>query len=924
VNEPAQATLPRAIVGIDLGTSHTALAWAACREGANPQSIPVEQWVAGRRRGSPMLLPSVLYAPTEQELPQRSGHAQSEDWIAGEYARIRSQETRGRAIASAKSWLCHSGVDRLGAILPWEGDEAISRLSPVEVSERLLAHVSACFARLHPELDPAELCIVLTVPASFDQTARKLTALAAERAGLRVRLLEEPQAAFHEYLGHSGTELAELVERRGPLSVLVCDVGGGTTDLSLIEVTPSAGSPALRRSAVGRHLLLGGDNMDLALAHLCERKLGRARLAPERFGQLLLAARGAKEALLASDPPESYPIRLLGSGSELVGGSMAVDIASEEARQLVLEGFFPLTTPAEMPDARRSALTTFGLPYERDPAITRHIAEFLARHAAGRFPAALLLNGGVMQSEAIRARLIECFAGWGAQDLTLLRAPDPLLAVSLGAVRYGLSLHGLGPRITGGAAHGYYVAVEKPGAHEARHALCVVPRGSLEGERHLLSQRFELVVGRPARFELYASDTALHAPGAQVEIDAQFQALPPLATELSLPGAGAGSRVQVELDGELSAVGTLDLGCTVVVGSAAGTASGSGAAAPRFALAFELSRATARTAQAPRSKPFALESSRLAAAEESVLRVFGKGRKDVPEREVKDLRSSLERALGPRKEWDLELNRRLCDLLVGNRQARLRSADHERIFWMITGYCLRPGFGHARDPERVRQLWSCFDAGLSHRELERVWQQYWIAWRRIAAGLDPAQQAGIRMLIDPLLAPAELKLKKAKTLRPLALDEVLALASQLERIEARDRSELGRWILDRTWHDRDPRLWAHLGRVGARVPAYASAHYALRGAVVERWVEQLLRERWSDVGTAPACAVQLARVTGDQLRDLSPALRREVATALARAGAPPEWQRAVLELVPITEAERAEQLDEDLPLGLRLISGDLD
>ncbi|HVZ33467.1 MAG TPA: heat-shock protein Hsp70, partial [Polyangiaceae bacterium] len=512
-----------------------------------------------------------------------------------------------------------------------------------------------------------------------------------------------------------------------------------------------------------------------------------------------------------------------------------------------------------------SALTTFGLPYERDPAITRHIAEFLARHAAERFPAALLLNGGVMQSEAIRSRLLECFAGWGVQDLALLTAPDPLLAVSLGAVRYGLSLHGLGPRVTGGAAHGYYVAVEKPGEREARHALCVVPRGSLEGERHVLSQRFELVVGRPARFELYASDTALHAPGAQVEVNEQFQALPPLATELSLPGAGAGSRVQVELDGELSAVGTLDLGCTVVA-SAAGAAAGSGAAGPRFALAFELSRASARPAQAPRPKPLAVESSRLAAAEESLLRVFGKGRKDVPEREVKDLRSSLERALGPRKEWDLELNRRLCDLLVANRQARLRSADHERSFWMIAGYCLRPGFGHPGDPERIRQLWSAFDAGLSHRELERVWQQYWIAWRRIAGGLNADQQASIRMQIDPLLAPAELKLKKAKSLRPLALDEVLALASHLERIDARGRSELGRWILDRTWHDRDPRLWAHLGRVGARVPAYASAHYALRGAVVERWVEQLLRERWSEVGTASACAVQLARVTGDQLR----------------------------------------------------------
>jgi hypothetical protein len=238
---------------------------------------------------------------------------------------------------------------------------------------------------------------------------------------------------------------------------------------------------------------------------------------------------------------------------------------------------------------------------------------------------------------------------------------------------------------------------------------------------------------------------------------------------------------------------------------------------------------------------------------------------------------------------------------------------------MLLGYCLRPGFGHALDGERMAQIWPAFDPGLSHREAERSWQQYWIAWRRMAGGLAADQQARIRELLDPVLAPPELKLKKPKNFRPLAHDDLLALASHLERVDAASKAQLGHWILERTWSDRDPRLWTHLGRLGARIPVYASAHHVLRGSVVERWVEQLLRERWSDVNTAAASALSLARLTGDQVRDLPVKLRTEVAAALERTGAPSAWQHAVLELTPLSEAERVQQLGDDLPLGLRLL-----
>jgi molecular chaperone DnaK (HSP70) len=917
VSRPGAGALRRdafeAVIGIDLGTSHTSLSWARAERGAVPRELAIEQWVAGRRKDARVLLPSVAYAPLAGELPEAPA------WIVGEFARSRSRETIGRGIASAKSWLCHTGVDRFSAILPW-GSESGERLklSPVDVSHMILEHVRRAFDAAHPELPSSEQCIVLTVPASFDQTARKLTLLAAERAGLMVRLLEEPQAAFYEYLGQRSEELSALVDERGPSRVLICDIGGGTTDLSLIDVELRAGALAFRRSAVGRHLLLGGDNMDLALARRAEKKLGDEPLDAERFGQLLGAAQAAKEALLSESPPEAHALSVAGRGALLLGNTLSVELARSDAEELVLDGFFPITAVGELPAGRRSGLTTFGLPFERDPAITRHIWQFIERHAGGRLPDAVLLNGGISRSAPIRERLLECFRAWGRAaggSVQLLSGADPELAVCRGAVRYGLALAGIGPRIEGGAARGYYVAV---GTRESgvRQALCVVPRGAKEGERHVLAaRRFELVVGRHARFELYSSDTALHAPGALVDVDGDFEALPALTSRVQFEGAADDSRALVQLEGELSAVGTLELGCTLVESNAATDP----ADRPRCSLEFELKPAVAPAGSAGPAASAGAARSRLPEAEEALRRVLGKGRKDVTPREAKDLLRTLERLLGPKKDWDLELSRRLADVLLASNKGRQRSEDHERMFWMLAGHCLRPGFGHPRDADRISELWTCFEPGLTFRDSERSWQQYWIAWRRVTGGLTEPMQIAMRALLDPSLAPAERKLKKPKGFRPQAASEMLELASQLERVPVALREELGGWLVDRTWADRDPRLWSHLGRVGARVPAYASAHYVVRAGAVERWVEQLLRERWSEVATAAQSAVRLSRVTGDQHRDLRANVRAEVADALSRAAAPREWIRAVVEFVPVTETEAREQLGDDLPLGLRLI-----
>jgi hypothetical protein len=407
----------------------------------------------------------------------------------------------------------------------------------------------------------------------------------------------------------------------------------------------------------------------------------------------------------------------------------------------------------------------------------------------------------------------------------------------------------------------------------------------------------------------------VHAPGELIELDSDLELLPPVATRFDPDGESTGTDVRVKLEGELSAVGTLEIACVelAVAGSPR-----------RFELAFELRGqepgiARERSSSEPARRGPSLLGRRFDEATEVLQRVFGKGRSDVVPREVRNVLRELERLLGERRTWDVELTRNLFDIVGPKHRARRRSADHERLYWMISGYCLRPGFGHPLDPGRVVVLAPLFDQGLAFGEEARGWQQFWIAWRRIAAGLHDERQVTIRNRIDPFLAPAEANLKKPKGFRPDAQAELLQFASWLERVPVARRVELGNWVLERTWTSRDPSLWAALGRIGARSPAYASAHHVVPPRIAERWLDHALRERWQEVRSIPFAAAHLARVTGDRARDLSKPLRDQVAQRMEQVGARPEWVRWMRELVEVNESDRVEVFGEELPVGLRLL-----
>lgn len=901
-------------VGIDLGTTHTVVAFSASDAPQSTEVLPLPQLVSAHETEALRLLPSFLYAPPPSE--SVADPWQELPWLVGRFARERGQEVSERLVASAKSWLSHAGVARRDAILPWGADAAQTpKISPVEASRRLLAHVQTCWDEAFPGRPLREQSVVLTVPASFDEVARELTVEAAQQAGLRVRLLEEPQAAFYDLIAGERRRSVEslLGAARDRARVLVCDVGGGTTDLTLIEAGRAGdGALQLERVAVGRHLLLGGDNIDLALAQLCEQRLlGGDHLDALRFSRLLLACRAAKEALLGPSPPESAPIRVAALGSALIGGTLSCELGRAEVEELVFTGFLPMVARRELAPKPRAGLVAFGLPYERDPAISRHVVQFLERHAPAGVDA-LLLNGGLFHARRAAERLRDVVSSFCDRETALLPFPDPDLSVARGAVAYGHSLGGRGLRIGGGTPRGFYVSVDE---RAARRALCVVPKGAREGERHeARSGGLWLRVGEPVQLELYTSDSAQHRAGEIVTLDDDFASLPPVTTLFSAADGEPAARreLEVALEGELSAIGTVELGCVELHPEPS--------RGPRhFRLAFELRGGELIKDKVTPPAPSRPPPPRLAEALEAIRRVFGEGRADVKERESKDLPRELERLLGERREWTLETNRALFDVVAEGRAGRRRSEDHERVFWMLAGYCLRPGFGAPLDERRIAQLVPLFESGLAGTAKPRGWQQFWIAWRRVVGGLREDTQTRLFGLLEPFWAPRELKLKPSKSLKAAdASYDMLELMASLERVPAERRKSLGDWLIERTFQDRDPRLWAALGRIGARVPGYASAHHVVSPLAAENWLTHLLSERWHEVPAAAVTAAQLARVTGDRARDVAPSVRDEVARRLEAVNADADLIAAVRELVPQLEAERAAWFGEELPVGLRL------
>jgi molecular chaperone DnaK (HSP70) len=587
----------RFVVGIDLGTTNSALAYidtgAEEADDVRPTLLSVPQVVQPGQVAERPLLPSFLYLPGPNEVPAGSLKLPwdpGRDLAVGEFARQQGSLVPTRLVSSAKSWLSQPGIDRKAPLLPWQAKEEERRVSPVEASTKYLQHLieawNQAMAGDRPENRLEQQDVILTVPASFDAVARQLTVEAARAAGLEhVTLLEEPQAAFYAWIDSVGDAWREQVNL-GDV-VLVCDVGGGTTDLTLIAVTEEEGNLVLTRVAVGDHILLGGDNMDLTLSHHVARALAdkHPRLNRNQMLQLWHSCRAAKETLFADPSVASVPITLVGGGSGVIKGTIKGELKRDMLEQVLVDGFFPECPPDAAPSRQRTAgLQELGLPYASDPAITKYLAQFLHRHAdalaehtlkgKGKKKAvgntAVLFNGGVFKADLLRERVVSVLGGWKkASDVKVLAGADLDLAVARGAAYYGKVRRGKGVRIRGGTARTYYVGVEialpaVPGAQPPIKALCVVPFGMEEGtETDVPGQEFGLVVGEPAQFRFLGSTVRKgDTPGTILEDweDEPIEELDPLETTLEAPNQ-EGQTVPVHLHSKVTEVGTLELSC---------------------------------------------------------------------------------------------------------------------------------------------------------------------------------------------------------------------------------------------------------------------------------------------------------------------------------------------------------------------------
>lgn len=909
---------PHYQVGIDLGTTNTVVAYSEIGKEPAIALFPIVQLIGPGQTTPRASLPSARYHPAAGELNDRGIALPWQPHVGpgavlGEYARALGAKAPSRLVSSAKSWLCHRNVDRLAPILPWNAPEGVARISPVEASASYLEHVRWAWNQRFPGHPLEHQDIVLTVPASFETLARQLTLEAAKRAGLsRISLLEEPQSACYHWLWqHRSAIAAELGDCK---TLLVIDIGGGTTDFSLIQIdAANAESPELNRIAVGDHLMLGGDNIDLTLAHLVEGRLqsGDAPLAAGQFAELLGQCRLAKEVLLQSDAPSAHPVTLLGSGSRLIGASRSVQLSAEEVGELVLDGFFPFTATDDLPSRRRSGVVEFGLPYAADPAITKHIAAFLRQHRetiAGHtggnpIPDAVLLNGGLFLSPMLAERILAILNNWRGAPIRQLRNDHPEFAVAYGAVAYGLAQRGLmTQRIRSSAARSYFLLLN-PGTPD-QQAVCLLPKGTQAETRQLLADHnFALSLGRPVSFLLTCtSDETTYQLGELVAVESEkFSPLPPLTLALQANGA---AQATVRLASTITELGDLKVQCIDQSDPNL-----------QWELLFQLDAKAAAETSEGTGHPQLDQAAALIGA------VFGKKSKAVDPKLVKNLRTDLERLLGKRADWPLALLRGLFDVLMQGAGFRRRSPEHEKLWLNLTGFCLRPGHGAPLDEWRIGQLWPLYRQGIQHVGEAQAWSEWWTLWRRAAAGLDGAAQQAVFADLAAYIDPHAAKRGNLGGLaRKRGYEDMLRLAGGLERLPAATKSELGDWLLERLSKPGEPEVgWWALGRAGTRIPLYGGVHDAVAKETAERWLQKLLTLDWRKLPVTGFAAALIARMSGDRSRDIDPELRRAIVQKLQDSKAPRSWLDMVSQIAELTETDVRQAYGEALPAGLRLL-----
>jgi molecular chaperone DnaK (HSP70) len=912
------------IIGIDLGTTNSAVSYVdleadtAKDKGIKLFKVPQ---LTGAGEVSPLaVLPSFCYIPGKYDIAEESIRLpwnSDETNFVGKFARDHGAKIPSRLVSSAKSWLCHSNADRKAKILPWGSGENVNKISPVEATASYLKHIRMSWNSTKGDEDDFYLenqMIVITVPASFDEVARDLTIEATKLAGLiNVTLLEEPLAAFYSWLIKHEENWQDFI-KPGEL-VLVCDVGGGTSDFTLITLRQTEGTPRFERIAVGDHLILGGDNIDLALARHVEKQFKQSgQLSSDRWKTLCHLCRQAKENIL-NEGTESEIITMMGEGSSLIGGTLTARLQRSMLEKIVIEGFFPVIENHDPLSTKvRKGISEFGLPYETEPAITRHIGLFLEKHKDDvkqildkkPFPDLILFNGGSLKSSMIQKRIQDSVRVWFDETVSIepsiLENPVPDLAVALGAAYYGLVKIGKGVRVGSGSARSYYLGFGRKSGDEQieKSAICIVERGLDEGAQiSLPDKKFQVLANQPVIFDLYSSTyRSGDRSGDEILIDDTLTPLPPIQTVIQFGQKGIKKEIPVQVEAEFSEMGILYLWCSSLSTS------------HRWRLQFQL-RDTVGKSEISDSEVF--DAATIDAVVSNIQLSF------LPTSDpaaLIQLMKTITKTVGrPKEKWPISLIRRLADELLNDISGKKISAEHEIRWLNFAGYCLRPGFGDGMDEQRIQSLWKIYHQGITFKKTLQVKNEWWILWRRVAGGLISGKQ---RLFIQDLRAIIMPKRGTKVRISSQERIEIWMAVANMERLTVKDKIEFGRLLLSELHpkKSRPPLLWA-ISRIGARELLYGPVDRVIPPKEVEAWIMHIIKKEWSNPRPVGAALAQMARKTGDRLRDLDPLIMDQVIQWLIQMNLKTEI--AILTSVkPIANMEENTIFGESLPSGIVL------
>ena len=918
------------IIGIDLGTTNSAVSYVDLASLANEASkrtsknenqnlikvFNVPQLTGYGEFTKVQVLPSFLYIPGEYDISKdalKHPWKKREDLFAGCFARDHGSKIPSRLVSSAKSWLCNPNADRKAKILPW-GSEGFEKISPVIATSEYLLHIKNAWNHFVKDEDQflENQMVILTVPASFNEEARELTLEAVKTAGFgaAVTFLEEPLAAFYSWLMNHENNWQDHVKPQD--LILVCDVGGGTTDLSLISLKESEGSPKFERIAVGDHLILGGDNIDLALARVVESKFKtKSGLTSEKWKTLCHRCREAKEKILETGET-AVRITIKGEGRSLISGTLSADLNRTDVEGKLLEEFFPFIEPDQIIDIDEGKIINeFGLPFEKEPAITRHIISFLEKHridvlknlSKDPLPDFILFNGGTLKPDMVQQRIREAIGKWFKANSTdfpeVLENKVPELAVGIGASYYGLVKMGQGVRVGSGSPRSYYIGVSIKDEKDPK-AVCIVERGLDEGSKiHLPNITYEVRANEPVAFHVYSSSyRSGDKPGELIPVDGSFSILAPLQTIIRFGKTSRRKTIPVIIAAEYTEMGTLSMYCQ------------SDISAHKWKLEFQLrdgEKGIVSTETEIYDEDLIMEACH------KIREVFVEAD---PHDGLRTIARTVEEIVGQKKSnWPLSFLRKIADSLMTVENTRKFSPDHEARWLNLTGFCMRPGFGDAFDSERAIRLWKTYLSGLNFEKSFQPRLEWWIFIRRIAAGLNAGQQRQFFQDISAYLISG----KNKTSFSPQEEIELWMATGNMERLLVKDKILLAKSLLKllKPGKKQGNLLWT-LSRIGARELFYGSVDRVVPAKEVVKWLDQIMGKAWQKNDPVEPMVAQMSRKTGDRTRDIDPESRRKIIDWLEFREAKGIYATIINEKTEMAVTERNVQFGEQLPTGLVL------